>query len=80
LRIYREHKVGPLYLTVHVDDMLLVSPSDLARLWFDRDMESQFKITKEVNELSYVGMMIEKTKSGITVHQRGYIDNMVTKC
>jgi hypothetical protein len=42
-------------------------------------MESQFEITKQVNELSYLGMTIKKTRSGITVHQRGYIDNMVTK-
>ena len=28
----RSHKEGQLYLTVHVDDMLLISPSDDARL------------------------------------------------
>ena len=59
--------------------MLLVSPSDTARQWFEKDMESQFEITKQVTELSYLGMTIKKTRSGITVHQRGYFDNMVTK-
>jgi hypothetical protein len=31
----RHHKDRPLYFTVHVDDMLLASPSDSARLWFE---------------------------------------------
>ena len=59
--------------------MLFVSPSDTARLCFEKDMERQVEMTKHVNELSYLGMTIKKTKSGITVHQRGYMDNMVTK-
>jgi len=75
----RPHKDGQLYLTVHVDDMLLISPSDDARLWFEKDMESQFTITKQVNELSYLGMTVKKSKNGIIVHQRGYIDSMVSK-
>ena len=75
----RPHKEGQLYFTVHVDDMLLISPSDDARLWFEKDMESQFTITKQVNELSYLGMTVKKSKNGIIVHQRGYIDSMVSK-
>jgi hypothetical protein len=73
------HEDGPLYLTVHVDDMLLASPNDTTRLWFEYEMKRQFEISKQVNELSYLGMTIKKTKEGITVHQRGYIDNMIVK-
>jgi hypothetical protein len=36
----RSHKEGQLYLTVHVDDMLLISPSDDARLVRKRDGKS----------------------------------------
>jgi len=75
----RYHKDGALYLTVHVDDMLLASSSDSARLWFEQNMESQFEISKQCNQLSYLGMTVKKSKDGISVHQRGYIDNMVSK-
>jgi hypothetical protein len=75
----RNHKDGTFYLTVHVDDMLLASPSEAARIWFESEMERQFEISKQLNELSYLGMTIKKTRDGITVHQRGYIENMIAK-
>ena len=64
----RQHKVGPLYLTVHVD-MLLASPSDSARLWFEKDMESQFELSKKTFQV--ILMAVKKSKDGISVHQRG---------
>jgi hypothetical protein len=42
-------------------------------------MEKQFEISKQLNELSYLGMTIKKTREGITVHQRGYIESMMAK-
>ena len=59
--------------------MLLASPSDSARLWFEQDMESQFEISKQCNKLSYFGITIKKSNDGISFHQRGYIDNTVSK-
>ena len=57
----KEIKDGTLYLTVHVDDMLLISPTTNARKSFETEMEKQFEITKQVNDLSYLGMTIQKT-------------------
>jgi hypothetical protein len=42
-------------------------------------MQKQFEITKQVNDLSYLGMTIQKTKEGVRVHQSGYIEQMVEK-
>ena len=36
-------------------------------------------MARNMNELSYLGMTVKKSKDGISVHQRGYIDNMVSK-
>jgi hypothetical protein len=68
-----------MYLTVHVDDMLLLSPTKRTRNTFEMSMEEQFEITKQVNDLSYLGMTIQKTSDGIKVHQSGYIETMITK-
>jgi hypothetical protein len=75
----KRHADGTIYLTVHVDDMLLISPTKQARKIFEMSMEEQFKITKQINELSYLGMTIQKTPQGIKVHQSGYIETMMTK-
>ena len=73
------NKDGTLYLTVHVDDMLLISPTTNARKSFETEMEKQFEITIQVNDLSYLGMTIQKTKEGVKVHQSGYIEQMIEK-
>jgi hypothetical protein len=75
----RSHEDGDIYLTVHVDDMLLFSPSKRTRHIFEAVMEEQFEITKQLNNLSYLGMTIVKDAAGVTVHQCGYIDSMIVK-
>jgi hypothetical protein len=64
---------------VYADDMLLISPTKQARRIFEMSMEEQFEITKQINDLSYLGMTIQKTPQGIQVHQSGYIETMMTK-
>jgi hypothetical protein len=57
--------------------MLLISPTTNARKSFETEMEKQFEVTKQVNDLSYLGMTIQKTKEGVKVHQSGYIEQMI---
>jgi hypothetical protein len=75
----KQHEDGAMYLTVHVDDMLLVSPTQRSRKGFEASLEDQFEITKQLNDLSYLGMTIQKAETGIKVHQMGYIDSMMLK-
>jgi hypothetical protein len=75
----KHHEDGDMYLTVHVDDMLLVSPTERSRRIFEVNLEEQFEITKQLNDLSYLGMTIKKTADGIRAHQAGYIDQMINK-
>jgi hypothetical protein len=56
-----------------------MSPSKKSRQVFETIIEEQFEITKQLNNLSYLGMTIEKNSSGITVHQMGYIDSLISK-
>jgi len=73
------HKDGPLYLTVHVDDMLLISSTKRTRQMFESIMEEHFEITKQLNSLSYLRITIEKNDLGIRVHQMGCMDSLITK-
>jgi hypothetical protein len=75
----QRHPEGNLFLTVHVDDMLLMCPNSKLRTAFESEMEKRFEITKQLNDLSYLGMTITKTDQGIRVHQAGYIDQMGAK-
>ena len=59
--------------------MLLISSTKQAREIFVMSMEEQFEITKKFNDLSYLGMAIQKTAEEIKVHQSGYIETMMTK-
>jgi len=72
------------YLTVHVDDMLLSSPSIRRRLWFENKIKKHFEISSQVNQLTYLGMTylgmsVIKNEEGIYVHQIGYIDTLGIK-
>jgi hypothetical protein len=75
----KDHSSGLIYLTVHVDDMLLFSPTRKIRELFESKLEEQFEITKQLNDLSYLGMTIQKDVNGIKVHQLGYVESMIAK-
>jgi hypothetical protein len=64
---------------VHVDDMLLASPTPAFRAWFESRISQHFEISQQVNDITYLGMSIVKNKDGISVHQRGYIDTLGIK-
>jgi Reverse transcriptase (RNA-dependent DNA polymerase) len=75
----KDHADATIYLTVHVDDMLLLCPNERVRKLFEETMEEQFEITKRLDDLSYLGMTIQKTLEGIRIHQLGYIESLILK-
>ena len=54
----KRHAKGTIYLTVHVNDMLLIIPTKQARKIFEMSIEEQFDITKQIKDPSYLGMTI----------------------
>ena len=75
----KEDYEGRTYLTVHVDDMLLASPSPAIRTWFENQVKQWFEISLQVNNLTYLGMSVIKSAEGIRVHQLGYIETLGIK-
>jgi hypothetical protein len=68
-----------VYLTVHVDDMLLASPTTRFRLEFEQKMGEYFEISCQVNKITYLGMSVVKDAAGISVHQLRYIETLGIK-
>jgi hypothetical protein len=73
---FRNEKI---YLTVHVDDMFLASPTKETRSWFESQLKKTFDLVSQHDTVSYLGMSISKSHRGITVNQSGYIDSMARK-
>jgi hypothetical protein len=70
---------GMAYLTVHVDDMMLASPTVDFRSWFENCIRQWYEIVVQHTNITYLGMAVTKTSAGIKIHQAGYIDAMVAK-
>jgi hypothetical protein len=70
---------GAAYLTVHVDDMMLASPSVRFRSWFEESIKKWYEIVIQHTDITYLGMSVTKSAAGIKVHQAGYIDAMIAK-
>jgi hypothetical protein len=75
----KRDSAGVIFLTVHVDDMLLASPSPTVRSWFENQVKKWFEISMQVNSLTYLGMSVTKDETGISVHQVGYIETLGLK-
>jgi hypothetical protein len=80
--MYIKHDVdGLLILSIHVDDLLLTSPSARARREFEDWLSKQFQINIQRDNVSYLGMSITRTQSGaISVRQPGYIQSLLERC
>jgi hypothetical protein len=70
---------GIAYLTVHVDDMLLASPSKDYRSWFETELSKQFQIVIQQDDITYLAMSVSKNNEGTSVHQIGYIESLGIK-
>jgi hypothetical protein len=70
---------GKVYLTVHVDDMMLTYPTGSVRTWFETNVTKWYTLVIQDTDITYLGMSVSKTIDGIRVHQGGYIDSLVDK-
>jgi hypothetical protein len=70
---------GNLIIAVHVDDMLVASPNDQAKRWFESTFMEKYELTGQHNNFSYIGMTITSSKHGLIINQLGYIKSMVAK-
>jgi hypothetical protein len=72
---------GLMILSVHVDDMLLTSPNEHLRQWFEESMGKHFTLVHQRDEVSYLGMMIRRDKKtgSILVNQTGFLQNILKK-
>jgi hypothetical protein len=68
-----------LILSVHVDDMLLTCPSEECQRWFEEEMEQQFELVKQYDEVSYLGMTIKPGKKWVRVDQEGFLRSILKK-
>ena len=78
--VYQKNtKWGTHRICTHVDDIFSNSPSLQARIKFEDALKKEFEIKGAYDKISYLGMTIEKDKTGIKVSQEGYVDNIITK-
>jgi len=70
---------GNIIIAVHVDDMLIASPCEDAKRWFEATFMRKYELTGQHNNFSYIGMTITRSKNGFSVNQLGFIENMVAK-
>jgi hypothetical protein len=68
-----------LILYVHVDDMLLTCPSREWQRWFEEEMEKQFELVKQYDEVSYLGMTIKPGKKWVRVDQEGFLRSILKR-
>lgn len=72
---------GMLILCVHVDDLLLTSPSRKWQQWFESGLRKEFEIVCQYDKLSYLGMSINYDKRQATIHiaQTGFARDLVKR-
>jgi len=70
---------GTLIAAVHVDDILLSSTSKSHQRWFERKLEEKFELTKQYDNLSYLGLNIVRKKGGLLVTQDKHIQELSKK-
>jgi hypothetical protein len=80
--LYIKHTInGIIYLSLHVDDMLLSFPDMKYRAWFESEMSKKtYELSPQHDELSYLGMTIKVNIDGsIVVNQRGYLQSILNR-
>ena len=69
---------GLSLLSTHVDDMLVTAPNTETRNWIEEQLERHFKLVKQHDNVSYLGMSIKRSEDGgITVDQSGYVQKIL---
>jgi hypothetical protein len=71
---------GLMFVTTHVDDILLLAPNLKQQSIFIKEFSKQFELVSQFNKVSYLGMTIQRLKNGnISVTQEGYINDILKK-
>jgi hypothetical protein len=70
---------GLLTVAVHVDDLLLTAPTRALQEWFEIELQSQFEITMQHGNLSYIGLNITQRKDEILITQDKHIQELIKK-
>jgi hypothetical protein len=81
LYVHEHPKHGQTFAAVHVDDILLLSPSVQQRTWVENKIRESFKIKIQHENISYLGMSIirDPATQHVKVSQRGYIKDLLSK-
>ena len=80
--LYIKHTInGIIYLSLHVDDMLLSFQDMKYRTWFESEKSKKtYELSPQHDELSYLGMTIKVNIDGsIVVNQRGYLRSILNR-
>jgi len=75
-------KIGPngrLTVAVHVDDLLLTSTSRELQKWFEEELRSQFEITMQYDNISYIGLNVSQNKNELLITQTKHIKDLVKR-
>jgi len=68
-----------LFFTVHVDDLILISPTKTSRLIFEKEMKIQFEfIRNKFTIYHFFGMTVGKNRDDIKVNRIGYIKSIIS--
>lgn len=75
----KKTQTGTLIAAVHVDDILLSSTSKFHQRWFEKKLEERFELTKQYDNLSYLGLNVVKKNNGLLVTQDKHIQELSKK-
>jgi len=72
---------GIMIVSIHVDDLLVTSPSVKERDLFEKALKKNFVIVSQYNNLSYLGMNIDYnlSKDRLKVSQPGFVRDLVSR-
>lgn len=70
-----------MVLSVHVDDILLTSPTLKARTWFEQTIQKYFEIVIQHDKISYIGMNIKYNRKAkvIQATQEGFVNDLIKR-
>ena len=72
-------KDGIMYVAIHVDDILLSSPTRELQQHFEEMLAKRFEITTQRDNISYLGLNISKKNNCLHITQDKHIKELVEK-
>lgn len=69
-----------IYVLVYVDDLIVTGTDDVKLNQFITDLNQMFSL-KDLGDLNvFLGLQIQKSKSGLTLSQQSYIKHILNRC